>query len=360
MKRLVWHGRNAVELEDEERRIPEPKRDEVLVKIRSVGICGTDIHILKGRSLLSKPPLVLGHEIAGEIACVGSNAGSVREGDRVTVDSVVGCGHCPLCRRGSTQFCANGYELGISRDGGCQEYLIVPRRNVYRIPDRISFEQGAILDIEVYNAILKCRIELGDCVLVLGAGPIGLIACQVARLFGAGRITLADPIAERLAAAEQLGISDAYHQPAAEATDDSAHEQEQDKYDVVIDCAGIAQSTRYALDSLRPGGKALLYGVYEEAIENLDLNRIVLRDLVLFGAQSDRRNWEDVIEMVANQRLNLEGLITHRFPLEEGMRAYDLVSRRADGVIKAVLVLEETGQYGRNMCHLGGERSKTA
>src|SRR5262245_47405800 len=125
--------------------------------------------------------MVLGHEISGEVAAAGRNVDHVQEGDRVTVDSVVGCGKCSLCARARIQFCADGFEFGISRDGGCQDYLIVPRQNVYRIPDSISFEEAAMLDMEVYNAIRKCHVEKDDSILVLGAGPIGLIACQVAR-----------------------------------------------------------------------------------------------------------------------------------------------------------------------------------
>ena len=201
MKRLVWRGGEDLALEYSSGSVPSPQRDEVLLKIRAVGICGTDIHILKGALPLAKPPMVLGHEVSGEIAAVGANVDHVREGDRVTLDAVVGCGHCYLCQRGSFQFCAKGFEFGITRDGGCQEYLVVPKRNVYRIADTVSFEEAAILDMEVYNAVRKCGVEAADSVLVLGAGPIGLIACQVARIFGAAHITLSDVLIGRLDAA---------------------------------------------------------------------------------------------------------------------------------------------------------------
>jgi 2-desacetyl-2-hydroxyethyl bacteriochlorophyllide A dehydrogenase len=337
MKKLVWHGRDVVELEIDDAEMPKPQKNEVVVKIRSVGICGTDIHILKGRFPLAKPPLILGHEIAGEIVRAGSTANRLSEGDRVTVDSVVGCGHCFLCKRGSSQFCSSGFEFGITKDGGCQEYLVVPRNNVYSIPKSLSFEEAAILDIEVYNAILKCRVETGDRILILGAGPIGLIACQVARILGAGHVCLMDPLPERTAAAQRLGVADEYRRPPEGSQ--NVDESERNTYDLVIDCAGNARSTFYALDCVRPSGKVLLYGVHEDEIERLDLNRIILKDLILFGAQSDRRNWEDVIALAANGGLNLKALITHEFPLEEGMRAYDLVKNRTDGVIKAVLVI---------------------
>jgi L-iditol 2-dehydrogenase len=339
MKRLVWRGGDDLTLEHSAASLPDPQRDEVLLKIKAVGICGTDIHILKGAlSLASPPPLILGHEVSGEIAAVGENVHHVRVGDRVTLDAVAGCGSCDLCRRGSVQFCPDGFEFGITRDGGCQEYLVVPKQNVYRIADSVSFEEAAILDMEVYNAVRKCGIEPADRVLVLGAGPIGLIACQVARIFGAGHVTLSDVLISRLDSARAIGIGDA-HLLAKENGDVPAESQGSIAYDVVIDCAGTQQSTKQALSVVRLGGRVLLYGVYEHPINDLDLNRIVLKDLVVFGAQSDRTGWQEVIDLVTSGSLNLKSLITHRFPLEEGRRALDLVTKREESVIKAVLVL---------------------
>jgi len=281
--------------------------------------------------------MVLGHEIAGEIARVGKNVIRVREGDRVTVDAVVGCGVCELCKQGRIQFCAKGFEFGISRDGGCQDYLVLPERNVYPIPDTISFEEAAILDMEVYNAVQKCGVKNGESVLVLGAGPIGLIACQVAKIMGAGKVILSDVLSDRLKAAEDLGMADSYR--LVPESDFEGTQANCCLVDVVIDCAGTAASTKHALDAVRPCGRVLLYGVYEHAIDHLDLNQVVLKDLVLFGSQSDRIGWEDVIALVTTGALNLKSLITHRFSVEDGPRAYDLVSKHEAAAIKAVMLL---------------------
>jgi L-iditol 2-dehydrogenase len=339
MKRLVWRSGVELRMEHVSGPLPSPREDEVLLKVRAVGICGTDIHILNGTIPLAKPPMILGHEISGEIAAVGRKVTNVAEGDRVTLDAVVGCGHCPLCRRGSPQFCAEGFEFGITRDGGCQEYLVVPHHNVYRIADSVSFEEAAILDMEVYNAVRKCGIEKGDSVLVLGAGPIGLIACQVARILGAAHVVLSDVLKSRLDAAQTIGIADVYL--AATEIDSGAEVRNGSAktFDVVMDCAGTANSTKQALKVVRPGGRILLYGVYEHAIDHLDMNQVVLKDLMLVGAQSDRNGWEDVIALVTSGALNLRKLITHRFPLEEGPRAFQLVRNREQAVIKAVLLV---------------------
>ena len=335
MRKLVWLGNDDFKIERLSGSPPDPGDDQVLLKVRSVGICGTDIHILKGALPAARPPMVLGHEISGEIAAVGKNVNRVREGDRVTVDAVVGCGKCKLCRRARIQFCAEGFEFGISRDGGCQDYLVLPKENVYPIPSAISFEEAAMLDMEVYNAVRKCRIESGDSVMVLGAGPIGLITCQVTRILGAGSVTLSDVLKTRLDAAESLGMANAY----LPCGNGSSSSEPSVQFDVVIDCAGTSASIKQALRAVRPCGRVLMYGVYENAIDHLDLNLIVLKDLVLFGSQSDRNGWEDVIGLVSSGALNLKSLITHRFSLEDGPRAYDLVHRREPTAIKAVLLV---------------------
>ena len=319
--------------------LPVPRENEVLLKVRSVGICGTDIHILKGALPTAQPPMVLGHEISGEIACAGKNVSHVREGDRVTVDAVVGCGHCNLCKRSRRQFCAEGFEFGISRDGGCQDYLVIPKENVYRIPSTMSFEEAAMLDMEVYNAVRKCGIDPGDSVLVLGAGPIGLIACQIARILGAARTTLGDVLQTRLDAAKTLGMADEFVAVPTNFSTTLNRSEPDGPFDVVIDCAGTSSSVKYALKAARPCGRVLLYGVYEHAVDQLDVNLVVLKDLVLYGSQSDRTGWEEVIDLVDTGSLNLKSLITHRFSLEDGPKGYDLVHRRSAAAIKAVLLV---------------------
>lgn len=337
MRQLIWYGSENVRVEHLLEVPNQLSEDQVLVKIKAVGICGTDIHIMKGSLPRANPPMILGHEIAGQIVETGSKVQRVRPGDRVTIDSVVGCGQCDLCRQGHCQFCADGFELGINRDGACQDYLIVPGRNAYRIPDSISFEEAAVLDMEVWNALRKCGIHRDDRVLILGGGPIGLIACQLARVLGAQHIALSDILQPRLTTAKALGVADEY---LAARQDDSANEAASEPaYDVVLDCAGTSASTLHALKAVRPCGRVLLYGVHEFAVKQIDVNQIVLKNLVVFGALSDRTGWEDVIALVASGALNLKSLITHRFSLEDGSRAYDTVRRRENGLIKAVLLV---------------------
>lgn len=310
----------------------------MLVRPTAVGICGTDVHIIEGQFPTVQPPLVLGHEIAGVVAATGPGVHRVKPGDRVTIDQVIGCGACFFCNRGSRQFCTTGFELGITADGGCQEVLVVPQENVFAIPPTISDEAAAILDMEVWGAISKCGVNPGDSVVVFGPGPAGMVACQVARILGAGRVILVGPDGARIASAQKLGLADAFILIDRENVVDRILEETGGLgANVAIECAGAADAMRNALDGVMPGGRIVTYGVHTRPFESFDVNRIGLRDIVVFGALSDRRGWEKVIELVSQGKLSLEPLISHRFPFDDAPTAYDLVRSSPDGLIKAVI-----------------------
>ena len=341
MSRLTWLGENRFEFKPDNIAAPSPGKGQVIVRVHSVGICGTDIHILQGHFPLARPPLVLGHEIAGEIVAVGAAVTKAKVGDHVTVDQVVGCGSCHFCQRGSTQFCLSGYELGITRDGGCQTYLVLPESNVYPVPDVISFEEAAVLDMEVWAALSKPGIRSGDCVVVIGAGPAGLVAAQLARVMGSYKVILVARSPGRLQIAEQLGFADVV---LSSQRHDFAERIKAETRgfgaDLTIDCAGNEESAKLAIECAIPGGRVVLFGVYPGPLPQFDVNSIVLRDLVIYGALSDRRGWEDVIALVAAGKLNLAPLITHRFPLSEAPGAYELAAAKAPGVVKVVLQID--------------------
>ncbi len=311
----------------------------MLVGVRAVGICGTDVHIIEGRFQSARPPLVLGHEIAGVVLEIGNHVNHVVPGDRVTVDQVIGCGKCSFCLRGARQFCPGGAELGFTRDGGCQELLLLPEENVYVLPDEVSLEEGAILDMEVWGALRKCGVAAGNTVLVVGHGPAGLVAAQVAGVFGAGQIILSGDTPDRLKAAERLRVADTYVCGTGEALRKEIERKARGGVDVVFECAGTRQSVADSLACAAPGGRVVLYGVQGGTLDGFDVNRIVLNDLVVYGANSDRRGWQAVIRLVASGKIRLAPMITHRFPLEKAPEAYDLVRRRANGVLKAVVTL---------------------
>lgn len=339
LKRLAWVGGNHFQYLSDPR-ASRPGAGEALVRMAAVGICGTDIHIIEGEFDLARPPRVLGHEIAGVVIEVGEGVQRVKAGDRVTIDQVLGCGKCFYCSRGSTQFCQAGTELGITADGGCQEHLIVPEGNLFTIPPHISDEEAAILDMEVWGALSKCGVNHGEDVLIVGPGSAGLIACQIARILGARRVFLVGREGYRMKKAQELGLADDYFFTGGESLPTRVHARTDGLgVHVAMDCAGTDEAFLTALESLMAGGRLVLYGVHRRPLSALDLNLIVLRDLVVYGALSDRRGWEKVIDLAASGALRLAPLITHRFSFEDAPAAFETVRNRPDGLIKAVITM---------------------
>ncbi len=339
MKRLVWQGHDRLVME--EVRSPQEERSlgasEVLLRVMAVGVCRTDIHIMDGRFPQVKPPRVLGHEIAGIVKRVGKEVRRAEPGWRVTCDSVVGCGRCYFCRAGSRQFCTTGYEMGFTHDGGCQEWLIVPEENVYPVGDTISMEEAAILDMEVYAALKKSEIRTGDVVLIEGPGPAGLVASQIARILRARRVLLSGDSERRLETGKLLGVDRAIHIRKEDLGKAVREETEGRGADLVMDCAGTAESFRQALETVAPGGKVVLYGIYPDPLPQASVLPVILKNLVVYGALSDRKYWDEVIALVEAGRLNLKRLITHIFPLDEAAEAYAYTRDGRDGVVKVVL-----------------------
>lgn len=338
---MVWRGGKEFIFEEiQGLEHADLARSEVLLRVKAVGICRTDIHIIDGRFPQVKPPIVLGHEIAGVIERVGTDVKRVRRGARVTCDSVIGCGRCQFCRRGSRQFCKNGYELGFCKDkGGCQELLVIPEENVHPVSEHVSMEEAAILDMEVYAALKKSKIRRNDTVLIIGPGSAGLIAIQMARIFGAKRVLVSGETDGRLGLGLDLGADRGINIRKETLVQVVREETDGLGADVVMDCAGTEESFDQALESVRSGGRLVLYGVYPDPVHEAHVVSIVLKDLTVYGSLSDRKNWSDVIALVEQGRLNLKPLITHRFSLEEAARAYESARNQSDGLVKAVLQL---------------------
>lgn len=310
---------------------------DVLLRVKAVGVCRTDVHILDGLVPQAQPPRVLGHEIAGAVEKIGNGVKRLQPGSRVTCDSVVGCGQCHFCLAGSRQFCVSGYELGFNHDGGCQEWLVVPEENVHVVADSVSMEEAAILDMEVYAALRKPGIRASDIVLIEGPGPAGLVAVQVARIMGARRVLLSGDSEFRLEAGKSLGVDRTVDIRKESLARVIREETEGRGVDLVMDCAGTAESFRQALEAVIPGGKMVLYGLYPDPLPQASILPVILKDVVVYGSVSDRKYWNEVITLVEKGRLNLKRLITHTLPIDEAAMAYDLARNPRDGTIKIVL-----------------------
>ena len=340
MRKVTWTGTGSVEFSDDGAgRPPLPDAQCVRLRVTVAGICGTDLHIVDGRLRFIDPPAVLGHEIAGVVEECGAEVRRVRPGDRVKCDSVVGCGRCAWCLQGATQFCPDGWEFGITRAGGWAEWLVAPERNLHPLPDEIPDDVGAILDVEVFGALRRPGIRPGETVVILGPGPAGLVALQLARLWGAGTVILCGTRPERLALGARLGadhivnVNEEPAVPAVLALTGGAGA------DLAFEAAGSPRAVHDAIEALRPQGRAVFYGVHGRPMPEFPIDRAVLKDLTIYGALANRTGWEEAISLVASGGLDLASLITHAFPLERAADAVAALSAREGGAVKGVLLV---------------------
>ncbi len=322
----------------QDRPIPKPEPNEVVVKVYRAAICGTDFHAIEG-TYTCKYPVVLGHEFSGEVREVGSAVKVFSRGDRVVVEGMIGCGFCEMCRRGIPHYCKQNTEIGFSHDGGWQEYVAVPSQNLYCIPDSMSYDEGALVEplVCALGAIGKVKIVPGDNVLIIGSGPGGLFMVQLARLYGAGRIILAGRRKERLELAKKFGankIIDGLKESLRERVNKLTDNQ---GVDVSVDAVGIQSTVRDAIELAAPEGQVVLYGVGEGRDKRIDTDLIVLKMLTVVGDQSSHRWWNHAIKLIADGQIDVNSMITHHFPLDDIHTALSYAQERKEGAIKVLL-----------------------
>jgi len=293
--------------------VPDPKPGErqVVVKVGACGICGTDLHIADGHFPPTPYPIVPGHEFAGEIVELGAGVpGEWKVGDRVAVDPSLFCGYCGPCRAGRGNLCANWGATGDTVDGAFAEYVAVPFSNCYRMPDSMTWEQGALVEPVscAVHGVRRVGVEAGERFLVVGAGTMGLIMQQLLQRGGA-EVTVVDRNADRLPRALQLGAHDV-------GADFSELNGEQ--FDVAVDCTGAAPAIESAFDKLRRGGRLLVFGVAPaEARIALSPFRIYNDEITVVGSMAVLNSFGAALDLVASGAVDTGALITDVLPLEQ-------------------------------------------
>jgi len=330
---------------------PVPGRDEVLVRVAACGICGSDVHGYDGSTGRRIPPLVMGHEAAGTATALGAGVAGLSVGDRVTFDSTVFCGACPYCLRGETNLCDQRRVLGVSCDdyrcaGAFAEYVAVPRKIVYRLPESLSFSEAAMLEAVsvALHAVSLSNVIPGETALVLGAGMIGLLTAQVLRVAGCSCVYVADVDASRLKLATSLGAN------ALLATGDDLVSQISaltgaTGVDVAVEAVGVDQTVRTAIDCVRKGGRVTLVGNVAPEV-TLPLQKVVTRQIRLQGSCATAGEYPQAIELVASGKIQVKPLITAVAPLEEGPRWFDRLHSREPELMKVILTPGEAGATG--------------
>jgi L-iditol 2-dehydrogenase len=342
MKALVLREYGLLSVDEVAR--PKPGPDEVLVRVRACGICGSDVHGMDGSTGRRIPPLIMGHEGAGEIAEVGSAVGRWKPGDRVTFDSTLYCGKCWHCLRGEVNLCEERRVLGVScaefrRDGAFAEFVAVPERVVYRLPEGLSFEQAAMVEAVsvATHAVGRAPINADTTVAVFGTGMIGLLVVQVLRAAGVRRVIAIDLDEDRLKLALRLGATDAVRAGTVDLAGDVRRLCGGHGADVVFEVVGLSPTVEAAIACARKGGSVVLVGNAAPRVE-LPLQSVVSRQITLFGSCASSGEYPECLELIASGKVNVTEFISAKAPLEEGARWFGRLHSHEKGLMKVLLI----------------------
>ncbi|WP_216210237.1 zinc-dependent alcohol dehydrogenase family protein [Amycolatopsis aidingensis] len=298
---------------------PKPGDRQVVLRVGACGICGTDLHIADGHFPPTPYPIVPGHEFAGEIVEVGADVpGGWRVGDRVAVDPSLFCGYCNPCRAGHGNLCANWGATGDTVDGAFAEYVAVPASTCYPLPDHLSFQEGALVEPVscAVHGVRRVGVEAGERFLVVGAGTMGLIMQQLLQRAGAA-VTVVDRNLARLGRAAELG---------ARAVAGDVAELDGERFDAAADCTGAVPAIEAAFDSLRRGGRLLVFGVApEEARVALSPFRIYNDEITVVGSMAVLHSYGAALDLVAKGMIDTASLLTDTLPLERFPDALSLM-----------------------------------
>jgi 2-desacetyl-2-hydroxyethyl bacteriochlorophyllide A dehydrogenase len=316
---------------------PEPKADEVLIEVERCGICGTDVHIFRGEYLGSYP-ITPGHEFSGTVAAVGSAVRNFVVGDRVAVEPNISCDACPSCLSNRQNFCERWQAVGVTLPGGMAEYVCAPEKAVFSIGD-LGFAAGSFVEPLscVLHGVQRAAPSLADDILVVGAGPIGVLLMKSLIAAGASRLTMADRNRGRLEFASREG-------GALVSAVPSFDDLPADRYDLVVDATGVPAIMGRTSQWVRPGGRILLFGVPPSgSTVSFDAFAIFRKGLSLMSSYTSVRNSIQAIRLLGSGRIDVAHLVSHELPLEDFAKGVELIERGDPGVMKVLMNPKATG-----------------
>jgi L-iditol 2-dehydrogenase len=322
---------------------PAMQDDEVLVRVKAVGICGSDVHGMDGSTGRRLPPIIMGHEASGTIEATGKNVNGWQPGDRVTFDSTIYRQHDWFTQQGMYNLSDGRMVLGVStpefkKHGAFAEYVTVPQHILYRIPDQVSFTQAALVEpaAVALHAIKLSAITANDVVIVIGAGMVGMFVIQLLKITGCKKIIAIDLEKDKLALAKSLG-ADACFTPDDPALNTTLLEwTDQRGADIAIEVVGVNATIQQAIALLRKGGTLTLLGNLSPQV-SIPLQAVVTRQLRLQGSCAINGEYPAILELIANGQLNMEAILSAEAPLSEGAAWFDRLYNKEKGLMKVVL-----------------------
>lgn len=324
---------------------PQPADDEVLLRIRACGICGSDIHGWDGSSGRRHPPLIMGHEASGEIVAAGPKVTQWRAGDRVTFDSTIYCGVCRFCQTGQVNLCENRRVVGVSpteykQHGAFAEKLALPARILYRLPDTLPFDQAAMVEpvsIAVH-AVQRIKSAKKDTAVVVGSGMIGLLVVQALKWAGARQIIAVDLADNRLALARQLGATHTLNSGNVDVAAEVLKLTDGLGADVALEVVGLTATVNLAIGVLKRGGSCVLVGNLSPKTQDFPLQAVVTKEITLTGTCGSAGEYPLCLDLIAKGIINVKPMIEAVVPLAEGATWFDKLSAKDGGKYMKVIL----------------------
>jgi 2-desacetyl-2-hydroxyethyl bacteriochlorophyllide A dehydrogenase len=321
-----------------ERKIRPLDADEVLIEVKASCVCGSDLHIFRGKHPSVTLPVTIGHEMSGKIVELGSASRDIFSlGDRVTVEPCITCGQCEACRHGDYGYCENISFTYRNGDGTMAKYMVAKQSHVFKLPDYLDYEEGALIEplSVATHAVRRANIDLGDCVVVIGAGAIGILVAALCKYRGASTVVIADFSEERLNLAKAFGVTHTVNSrnvDLLEFVDTLTSGRGADKS---FECVGKESSFIQAMYCLKRNGLATNIGIFEEPNISIPASRFVTHEIKVQGAQG--YCWDFPIAIEVAKDLPLKKLITHRFALEEIQKALETANDRSAKSMKVLV-----------------------
>jgi L-iditol 2-dehydrogenase len=341
MKQAVMTEPGKIEFRDVEK--PSIRGGQVLIEVKRIGVCGSDIHVFHGLHPYTSYPVVQGHEVSGVVAEVGSQVEDLAVGDKVTFTPQVTCGECYPCTHGMYHICESLKVMGFQTGGAAQEFFPVDADKVLKVPDHVSLDQTAMVEpVSVaVHALSRAGEDLeGKKVLVLGAGTIGNLVAQVARASGASAVMITDVSDYKLSKSRACGIDFPVNVKDEDLNEAILRGFGPSRADLTLECVGVQDTITQAVENARKGTTIVVVGVFGEK-PVVDLGLVQDRELSLVGTlMYQKRDYERAIELVAGGKLCLDHMITHRFPFKDYLEAYEAIEASGGQYMKVMVELD--------------------
>jgi len=332
-----------LEIEIQDVAIPEPKSNEALLRVHCIGICGSDVHFYEhgkiGRYIVEKP-LILGHELSGEVIKVGDDVKNLKVGDRVAVEPGIPCGDCDYCRSGKYNLCPDVQFMATPPvDGAWAEYVSVKSEFLYKLPENVTYEQGALIEpLSVgFHAMRRGRVGPGDTLIITGLGPIGLLAIEAAKMFGVTEIYGSDVVEFRRELALKMGATGVVDPSKGPVKGQIAALNGGKGLDVLIETSGNSRAISETISTVKRGGRIVYVGMPTVDSIPMDIMSMVDAELDLMGIFRYVNTYEDAIKSLGHPLVDIEKTITDKFPLSEINKAIEIARTEKEKSIKVMI-----------------------